>query len=129
MAELLRPFVNISKTIDRYKTFVFGEEESPDPNFLLAPGKVEELVREGRTPAKFGTIQTNNEPERPFYLVPPKGFDPKDIKDTYWEMGTLFFRNKLGIVRAALDYVLTYEQSQEVEDRVKSEKARLGKTN
>lgn len=43
--------------IDKYLQFMFGPSDpSGDVEWLLAPGRVEELVREGRSPLQIGSI-------------------------------------------------------------------------
>lgn len=127
MTEFFRPLGEISKTVERYKTFMFGQDEPETPEYLLSNEKVEELVREGRTPIKYGTRTTNDGPEEQIYLVPPKGFNAKDIIKVEQEMDLLVFINRLGVKRYALEFALNAQQSEEVKSRIEDEMARLGK--
>lgn len=120
--------------IERYKKFIFGQSEaSEDIEAFLAHGKIEQLVREGRTPLKIGEMGALNESSKkfdmkPLYEVPPVGFAGKDMKEIFGSQGVHVFINKLGIKRLGSTFMLTAEQVEEVESRIRVENKRLGKT-
>ena len=121
--------------IERYRKFIFGESEpSGDASVLLAPGKVEELVREGRTPLMIGTMGSmamdseEGFEMQPLYEIPPVGFAGKDMKEVYGSMGVHIFVNKLGVKRFGSTFTLTESQVEEVENRIKAERERFGIT-
>lgn len=72
-------------------------------------------------------MKADKGPEMHMYAVPPKGFSPKDMKNVHWEMDVLYFVNKLGVKRAALEYSLTKAQSRQIEVRVEAEMLKLSK--
>lgn len=124
-----------SGIIERYRKFIFGiSEDSDDIEAFLAPGKIEQLVRGGRTPLQIGTmglfsLDSKEEVKMlPLYEVPPVGFAGQDMKDIYEEMGVHVFVNKLGVKRFGSTFMLNETQVDEVEGRIKTEKERLGKT-
>jgi hypothetical protein len=131
---LISGLSNAAKTVDRHKTFILkgNSEESENVDGLLSPGRIEELVREGRPPLKLGSIGSrpvsSKKPTlmQPYYCVPPVGFHPDDIKEVYLSLGEPVFVNKLGIKRNGSMYTLTDEQANEVEERIAVERARLG---
>lgn len=120
--------------VERYRKFIFGKSEFTvgTSEELLAEGKVEQLVREGRTPLMIGRmgavpVGSNKKVEmQPFYEVPPVGFAPEDIKEVFGSMGVHVFVNKLGVKRFGDTFMLTEKEAEEVEERVKNEYARLG---
>ena len=59
------------------RTFNEGKDPSEDLRFLLAKGKIEELVRQGRAPFKIGEIDSPGEEMQPYYQVPPRGCEPQ----------------------------------------------------
>ena len=129
MIELIR---NLSETVERYKKFVKEDgESSEDITTLLAPGKIEELVREWRTPIRIGSIGSAKIGDaiemHPYYEIPPTGFDARDIKDIFESMGVHVFVNKIGVKRWGITYTLNEEQAQQVQERINAEKLRLGR--
>ena len=120
--------------IKRYTKFIFGKsEDSEDMKALLAPGKIEQLVREGRTPLLIRTMgildeKANRVTTSPLYEVPPVGFAGKDMKDVIGSMGLHIFVNKLGVRRMGSTFMLDNKQVEEVEARISAEKERLGIT-
>jgi hypothetical protein len=124
MSELL---YNFSKKVERYTAFIFGlDEPSGDVEGLLSRGKIEQLVREGRTPFTKGYMTTEGK-RQPYYQVPPKGFHPDDISEIYFFNGMCVFVDKLGVQRKGSGYILNNEQSQEVERRIDEEFIRMNK--
>lgn len=130
--ELLRPFRDVQKRINRLRNFILGESEpSGDVEFLLSPGKIEQLVREGRPPLLIGTMGIGKYSfvMHPYYQVPPKGFSPDDLREMYSSAGGAYiFVNRLGVQRIGSTYTLTEEQSKEVEARIDAELTKLGKS-
>lgn len=110
---------HLSKTME----FLFGKDDpSEDIGWLLGEGKIEQLVQEGRTPLKIGTIGTVGEEMQAYYQIPPKGFDPKNIKKVYGSMGVYVFVHKLGKERIGSTFTLNDEQVEEMDQRIASVK-------
>ncbi len=81
-------------------------------NSFLNSKNLFKLVSEGRIPTKVGYIGLGlNEEMNPEYVVPPRGFDPKEIDTGYMDLGGRYmFLYKDGVRRTAENYVLTKEQ-------------------
>lgn len=104
------------------------EEELPEQVIrLLAPGRVEELVREGRTPLVIADVSDfQNGKKLPMYQTPPPGFKPDKIDHIYMSTaGAFSFVSKDGSQKVGPTYVLTEEQAQALETRVAAEKERI----
>ncbi len=134
MSELLRPFKGLAEKARRYKNYITGNGEiSEDIDSLLAPGKIEKLVEEFRTPVKIGMISTKEVGSghkfetKAYYEIPPLGFDARDTLEIYESMGVHVFVNKLGIKRFGITFSLNKEQAKQVEERISAEKIRLGR--
>lgn len=99
---------------------------SEDLELLLAPGKVEAIVRKGRTPVRIGTISGEHGKQQPHYQLPPLGYDPKAIKSVRMNLGGVYsFFTNTGVTEIGPTYVLTEEQAQEVEDRIAVVQAKI----
>lgn len=127
-------FQNLRETIRRYQKFAREDgESSEDVTSLLAPGKIEELVREWRAPIRIGSVGSASVGSRgniqmsPYYEIPPAGFNARDIKKVVGSMSVHVFINKLGVKRLGITYTLNEEQAQQVEERIRAEKLRLGR--
>jgi len=108
---------------------LLGREPSGDVDWLLAAGKVERLVREGRPPLPIGTMQSGERKKWFVYQVPPKGFTPENTKKIYFGPGGAYvFVDNEGVQRIGPTFPLTNKQSKLVEKRVDNELIRLGKT-
>jgi len=153
MRELFKPFRLWAekRAHDRKFDLSIGREPHQDARFLLASEKIEKLVREGRTPFRLGsmsivsfspedmvrlysryqtppigiphkgTVETSIQ-----YRVPPKGFRPEDVVQVFETNGVRVFVNKSGEHRIGTGYLLTEDQANQVEARIKAEKTRLG---
>jgi hypothetical protein len=99
---------------------------SEDTNALLAPGKIEELVRGERIPAKIATISSSGLELKPYYQVPPIAVSSGEIKDIYFCAGGCYaFKLKNGKQLIGPTFTLTEERAQQIEKRVKTEEERL----
>jgi hypothetical protein len=130
MSEFLKPNdqESVKKRVLNFVTFALSEDEPSEyVESLIAPGRVEQLVREGRTPLQIGEIGPAGKKRQPYYQVPPQGFDPDNLSRVFGSMGVWVFVNKLGIKRIGSTYTLTEEQSKQVEGRIEAELTRLGK--
>lgn len=115
----------------------FNEDPSEDLEFLLAEGKIEELVREGRVPLQIGEIGSRDLTEegeevgefimRPYYQVPPVGFSPEAIENVFQAQGVYAFTFKDGTTKVGATYTVSKEQAEEIEARVDAELAKVGK--
>lgn len=106
--------------------FIFGSDDpSEDLDWLMAEGHIEQLVREGRAPLQTGKIGTPGGEMQPYYQVPPKGFEPTDLKDIYSTQGCYVFVHKTGKQRIGATFTLTDKQQTEVEIRIKNEQTKL----
>lgn len=115
MIEKLEDSNHFSKTME----FLFGKDDpSEDLDWLFAAGRIEKLVHEGRTPLKIGSIGTPGQEMQAYYQVPPKGFDPKSIKEIYDSMGCYVFVHKLGKQRIGSTFTLNDKQVAELEERI-----------
>lgn len=103
-----------------------AEDPSEDLEFLLAPGKIEELVKEGRTPVQIGKIRSGNDEMQPYYLVPPRSYNPEGIDKVYVTAGgAIAFVYNDGSQHFGSTYTLTEEQAIQLEERVRQENERL----
>lgn len=121
MTEIYNPFIGLIDFLKRGQEFASDNSEPQTAEFLLELGRIENLVHEGRTPARYGTRGAVDEIPKIIYLVPPKGFKAEDMCNIHYEMDVLCFVNKLGVKRTALEFALTDEQAAEVESRVSLE--------
>lgn len=96
-------------------------ELSGDVSTFLTPGNIERLVREGRTPINHGIIWefTGQFPVAFVnYQVPPKGLKQLDIKTVLGSNGSFIYVLSNGTQKMSLTYLLTSEQSAEVQRRI-----------
>jgi len=135
--------VEISKLLKNFRNRETGSHNSPVRNqektsysikSLMAPGNIEKLVREGRSPFRIGSVEKGIVPvdtekkdrTLPYYQVPPEGFDPKNWKIGQ-EMEVYTFTDSLGNEHIGPTYILTDELAQQVEERKRAENIRLGR--
>ena len=88
------------------------------------------MVREGRTPlmiGRMGTYKPGDEPVvmKPYYQVPPEGYDPDELIDLFISQGIYFFVFSDGTVRTGSTFTLTEAQSRLVEERINKAKQSL----
>lgn len=96
----------------------FKEDPSENIDFLFAPGKIEELVAEGRAPVKIGMIGSVGEEMKPYYQVPPRSFDPSHVGCVYAGAGgALVFVYRDGSQHVGSTFTLTHEQARLLEER------------
>ncbi|HVF69404.1 MAG TPA: hypothetical protein VNA13_02435 [Xanthomonadales bacterium] len=95
---------------------------------LLRPGRIEQLVREGREPVTFGQIGSGyyDTTWKAFYQVPPPGFNPADVENFFMDPGGAYrFKFKDGSTKTCTSYALTENEAKDVEARKISEAQRL----
>ncbi len=116
-----RPDTIIPKPVAR------DSEPAEDLDFLLQDGKIEELVRDGRTPLQIGRIGVPAGEMHPYYQFPPIGFGIKNLREVYMgDGGAMIFVNNDGREEVGPTYTLTQDQAALVDQRVNQEKAKLG---
>jgi len=109
----------LRKTIE----FLFGQDDpSEDTDWLFETGRIEQLVKEERTPLRIGSIGSPGKEMQAYYQIPPKGFEPEDIKEVYQSMGCFVFVHKLGKQRIGSTFTLSDEQVEELNSRIASVK-------
>jgi len=103
-------------------------------NVLLAPGKIEKLVKTNRAPLKIGEIGAVDISKidsikpiemQSYYQIPPKKCNPKKVKNIYFGAGGAYvFVLKNGKQLVGPTFTLTEKQAEQVEIRIEAEKKR-----
>ena len=90
------------------------DDHSEKVEALLRPGRIEQLVNEGRSPLRVATLNG-----QPYYQVPPVDFNPEDIEKVFDAPGggCLAFAYKDGSIKIGSTYTLTSEQAIDLEQR------------
>lgn len=103
----------------RFEGAILRKSSAVERQDLLAPGYIEQLVKEGRIPAQIGEIGSPGKEMQAFYEVPPEGYNPNDLEVVLpINSGGYAFRLRNGEITVGKTYVLTKEEVIEAEDRI-----------